>query len=177
MVFVLPVRKLVQADFILSQPLHSPLLMISLGIFDQIAGKTPSKLRLYTSRDEDFTFLVTWVPSRVCRVRFLHNRSGSMSFGVKLLSSPRPRPSRSLRAMDMAAASLRPAFQRFNFEAANSFCWGLDAIKFEKVRLSCTYPAHTVILHCGANRHEVNRLEIFLHPKGDGHGREHRFVV
>ena len=63
-----------QADFILSQPLHSPLLMISLGILDQILGKTPSKLRLYTSRDDDFTFLATWMPSRVCRVRFLHNR-------------------------------------------------------------------------------------------------------
>ena len=69
MILVFPIRKSVQTNFILSQPLHSPRLLIPLGIFDQIVGKTPSKLRLYTSRDNDFTLLVTWMPSRFCRVK------------------------------------------------------------------------------------------------------------
>ena len=102
---VLPIRKLVQADLILSQPLFSPQFMISIGILDQIFGKMPWKLRLYTSKDLVRTFETTWMPSRDCLVRFLHNLIGSINTGVKVLSSPRASPLSILSAMAITAAS------------------------------------------------------------------------
>ena len=106
-------KKSTHLVFILSQhllvPLLAPFEMISCGILAQILGRTPRKLLLYTSSDLARTVGRILVPSKLCLVRFLQRRSGSVTIGMKFFSSPRAFPSSNLssRANDMAAASLQ----------------------------------------------------------------------
>jgi hypothetical protein len=79
---------------------------------DHIFGRAHTKLLLYTSSELDLNLYIgaIWVPSGVCRVRFLQSDfslRGSMSFGTKCTSPPRVFPSSSLKANAKAAASLR----------------------------------------------------------------------